>query len=195
MNAIHPSETWNLKQLTRYVVTGLDKIQRLSRRTSVETHRVGHALSIVQQKTKPFGKWTKWLVKHDIPRMTAWEAIKLYESASEEEVAKLTITEAKVKFGIYPEFMVDDEPNSQTTAARQEGDTEQQVNILYRRLKGALETASSLEWEREILYSEEVNEILQFCRQLMQTINEQRKMVHKPKPENTKRYLAHLRSI
>ena len=194
MNAIHPSETWNLKQLTKYVVNGLDKIHRLSRRTSVETHRVGHALSIVQQKTKPFGKWTKWLAKHDIPRMTAWEAIQLFQAASEEEVSLLTITEAKIRYGIYPEFMPD-EGEPPTTAARLEGDTEQQVNILYRRLKGAIETVSTLEWEREILYSEEVNEILQFCRQLMQTINEQRKMVHKPKPENTKRYLTHLRSL
>ena len=101
MNAVHPSETWNLRQLAKYVVARLDKIQRLGRRTSVETHRVGHALSIVQQKTKPNRQWTKWLTKHGIPRTTAWEAIRLFESATEEEMSTLTIMEAKIKYGIY----------------------------------------------------------------------------------------------
>jgi len=196
MNAIHPSETWNLKQLTRYVVTGLDKIQRLSRRTSVETHRVGHALSIVQQMTKPFGKWTKWLAKHDIPRMTAWEAIQLFQAASEEEVALLTITEAKVKYGIYQEFMSDDDESPLAAAKESNGeDVERQVSILYRRLRGAAEAVSSLNWERDLLYSTEVDEILQYCRQVVRAINQQRQKVRQPKRENTKRYLEHLRSL
>ena len=187
-----PNETWELDRLAEYVLTGLAKvaqrerkIRQLNRRTAVETHRIGHALSLAREKTKPTGRWTRWLTKHGIPTTTAWEAIKLFEAASEEDVAAMTISEAKARYGIYPEFMPDDESNSQTAAARQEGDAEQQVNILYRRLKGAIEIVNSLQWEREFIYSEEMNEILQFCRQLMQTINEQRKMVRKPKLENT----------
>ena len=177
-------------------MTGLDKITRLSRRTSVETWRVGHALSIVQQKTKPFGRWTKWLVTHDIPTVTAWEAIRLYESANEEEVSKLTITEAKTKFGIYPEFRADEEePSSSEPKGTNGEDVERQVNTLYRRLRGAAEVVSELQWERDLLYSTEVDEILQFCRRVVRTISEQRKQVPQPKRENTKRYLAHLRSL
>ena len=195
MNAVHPNENWNLSQLAKYVLTRLDKIEQLGRRTSVETHRLGHALSIIQQKTKPFGKWTKWLAKHEIPRTTAWEAIRLFESATEEEVAELTITEAKIRYGIYPEFILD-EPDEETATTREKDeDVERQVNILYRRLKGAAEVVSSLEWERELLYSVEVDEMLQFCDQVVKTINQQRKTVPQPKKENTKRYLAHLRSL
>jgi hypothetical protein len=192
----HPDENWTLEQLGQYIVAGLDKVTRLSRRTSVETWRVGHALSIVQHKTKPFGQWTKWLAKHDIARMTAWEAIRLHESATEEEIAELTITEAKTKFGIYPEFAPDeDEPSSAEPKEASEQDAERQVNTLYRRLKGAAEVVSSLQWERDLLYSTEVDEMLQFCRQVVRSINQQRKKVPQPKRENTKRYLAHLRSL
>ena len=97
---------------------------------------MGHALSIVQQKTKPFGRWTKWLVTHDIPTVTAWDAIKaLRKSANEEEVSKLTITEAKTKFGIYPEFRADEEePSSSEPKGTNGEDVERQVNTLYRRL-------------------------------------------------------------
>ena len=58
-------------------------------------------------------------VFHNIPTVTAWEAIRLYESANEEEVSKLTITEAKTKFGIYPEFRADE---GGTFVQRAEGD-------------------------------------------------------------------------
>ena len=198
MNAVHPSETWNLRQLAKYVVARLDKIERLDRRTSVETHRLGHALSITQQKTKPFGQWMKWLTKHGIPRTTAWEAIRLFESASEEEVSLLTIREAKIKYGIYPEFMVEDEAEQETAATRANGqdvNPERQVDILYRRLKGAAEVVGELQWERELLYSTEVDEILQFCRQMVRAISQQRNKVPQPRRENTKPYLAHLRSL
>ena len=146
--------------------------------------------------TKPFGKWTKWLAKHDIPRMTAWEAIKLYESASEEDVAKLTITEAKVKYGIYQEFMSDDDESPLAASKESNGeDVERQVSILYRRLRGAAEAVSSLNWEGDLLYSTEVDEILQYCRQVVRAISQQRKIIQQPKHENTRRYLEKLRSI
>lgn len=196
-------ESWNLDRLAQYVLAGLEKIarletqvKRLGRRTAVEVHRIGHALSLAQEQTKPRGQWTRWLAKHGIPRMTAWEAIKLYQSATEAEVAKLTITEAKMKFGIYPEFMPEDE-DTLAANGRQPGgaDAEKQLSLVYRRLKAAMETVSSLDWERELLYSIEVDEILQFCQQVVRAISQQRKTVGQPKRENTKRYLAHLRSL
>lgn len=65
----------------------------------------GRALGIAREKTKPNGKWGKWLEKNKIPRSTAWESIRLFQAASEEDLAELTITEAKVQFSIYPELM------------------------------------------------------------------------------------------
>jgi hypothetical protein len=191
-----PNDDWNLSQLVKYVQIRLDKIQRLGRRTSVETHRLGHALSIIQQKTKPFGKWTKWLAKHNIPRQTAWEAIKLYESATEDEVAELTITDAKIKFGIYQEFMIDDD-DEQTTARTREKDedVEQQLALMHRRLKGVAETISSIEWERDLLWSVEVDEVMTFCKAVLRTVTQQRKTVPQPKREDTRPYLAYLRTI
>ena len=195
MNA-RPAETWSLPQLAKYVLTRLDKIQQLGRRTAVETHRLGHALSIAQQKTKPFGQWSKWLAKHEIPRTTAWEAIRLFESASEEEISQLTITEAKVKFGIYSEFMLDDDDEQETdTTIEKDSDPGHQVELMHRRLKGVAETISSIEWERDLLWSVEVDEVLTFCKAVLRTVTQQRNKVPQPKRENTKPYLAHLRSL
>ena len=42
---------------------------------------------------------------------------------------------------------------------------------------------------------EKVDEILEFCRQVARTIKEERNKVGQPKRENTRRYLAHLRSL
>ena len=133
---LRPNDTWRLDELARYALDGLDKIQRLGRRTAVETHRVGHALLIVQQKTKPKRQWLRWLANYNIPRQTAWEAIRLFESATEEEISQLTITEAKVKYGVYSEFMVEDDDEQETAATNEqtEEDVERQVNMLYRRL-------------------------------------------------------------
>ncbi len=202
---IRPNETWNLNQLARYVRTGMErtawleeKVNRLGRRTAVEVHRIGHALYLARAKTKPTRQWGKWLAKHGIPKMTAWEAIRLYESAPEKEVAKLTIMEAKMKFGIYAEFMLDDtEPETAATkeANGQDVNPEQQLNLLYRRLRGAAEVVGELRLETELLYSTEVDEILQFCRQVVRAISNQRKQVPQPKREDTRPYLAYLRSL
>jgi hypothetical protein len=129
--------------------------------------------------------------------MTAWEAIKLYESATEKEIATLTIAEAKMQFGIYPEFAPQEESDTQSKPPKQfPGEVaERQVNILYRRLRGAAEVVTAVNWEQDLLYSTEVDEMLKFCRQVVKTINEQRKQIEQPKPENTKPYLAHLRSL
>jgi len=200
----HPDETWSLPQLARYVQTGLEKVgrlesevRRLGCRTAVEVHRIGHALFLAHEQTKPRRQWTKWLAKNRIPRMTAWEAVKLYRSASEEDVAMLTISEAKVKFGIYPEFAPQDESDAQAKAPRQfSGEVaERQLNVLYRRLKGAAEVVTAVNWEQDLLYSPDVDEILQFCKQVVRTINQQRKTVPQPKPEDTRQYLAELRSL
>jgi len=193
---LRPNDTWRLDELARYALDGLDKIQQLGRRTAVETHRVGHALSIVQQKTKPKRQWLRWLAKYNIPRQTAWEAIRLFESATEEDISQLTITEAKIKFGIYSEFMLDDDDEQETAATREmDVDSEHQVQLLHRRLKNVAETIGSIEWQRELLWSAEVDEVMTFCKAVLRTVTQQRKKVRQPKRENTKPYLEYLRSL
>jgi len=191
-----PNDTWRLDELARYALDGLDKIRQLGRRTSVETHRVGHALSIAQQKTKPKRQWGQWLAKYKISRTTAWEAIKLFESATEEEISQLTITDAKIKYGVYSEFMVDDKAEQETAVEREtDSDPCHQVELMHRRLKGVVETISSIEWQNDLLWSVEVDEVLAFCKEVVRTVSQQRKEVQPPKRENTKPYLAHLRSL
>lgn len=204
MNAAHPSDSWNLDQLAEYVqrslatIAQLDaKARQLGCRTAVETHRLGHALSIVQRKTKLLGQWTKWLTKHRIPRTTAWEAVKLYESASEEELAELTINEAKVKFGIYREFMPEEKEEEVATATAtsvQTEPSERHLVLACRRLKTVLEQFAGMKWKRELLYAPETDELLEFCQQFVASVEQHRRKVRRPKMENTEPYLAELRS-
>ena len=196
-----PDESWILNRIAQYVLLGIEKIARLdakakqlNRREAVEVHRIGHALSIARKTTISLGQWGKWLTKHHIPRTTAWEAIKLYESASEEEMAKLTITEAKMKFGIYPEFQPSETAEA-TVAKEVPQEPDHQLALMHRRLKSVTETINSIDWQKELLWSVEVDEVLMFCKEVVRTINQKRKKVRQPKPENTKRYLARLRSL
>ncbi len=198
-----PNETWDLDTLAEYVLTGLAKvalrerkIRQLNRRTAVETHRIGFALALAREKTKPVGRWGKWLKKHGIPTTTAWEAIKLYGAASEEEVGAMTISEAKARYGIYPEFMPD-EADKQTDVARDMGsqDPGYQLALMHRRLKTVAETINSIEWQKDLLWSVEVDELLKFCKAVLKTVTKQRDRVRQPKRENTRRYLEKLRSL
>lgn len=74
-------------------------------------------------------------------------------------------------------------------------DAERQLSAAYHKVKQALATVGSLDWEPELLYSTECDEILQFCAQLVDTINQQREKIGQPKSENTKPYLDFLRSL
>ncbi len=204
MNSQRPNDSWQLDRLAEYVLAGIAEVDRLgaeaqhlSRLSAVQTHRIGHALCIARDKTKPRGVWGKWLTKHRIPRTTAWEVTKLYESASEEDVSKLTITEAKVKFGIYPEFMpAEENEEAATVAARSAGteSPERQLVLVCRRLTSVLEQLAEMKWKRDILYAPETDELLEFCQQVVDSIQEHRKRVRKPKKENTKPYLEVLRA-
>jgi hypothetical protein len=197
-----PDESWSLNRIAQYVLLGIEKIARLdakakqlNRREAVEVHRIGYALSIARKTTTPLGQWGKWLTKHRIPRTTAWEAIKLYESASEEEMAKLTITEAKMKFGIYPEFQPSENAEQSALAREVPLEPDHQLALMHRRLKSVTMTINSIEWQKDLLWSVEVDEVLTFCKEVVRTINQKRKKVQQPKPENTKRFLANLRSL
>ena len=81
--------------------------------------------------------------------------------------------------------MVEDEADEQPATTKeangQDVNPERQVDILYRRLKGAAEVVGELQWERDLLYSTEVDEILQFCRQVVKAISQQRNKVPQPK--------------
>jgi hypothetical protein len=199
-----PSETWTLERLAEYVLAGLAEVTRLetqamqlSRRSAVQTHQVGHALSIVRGRTKPTRQWSKWLKKHDIPRTTAWEAIKLFESVSEAEVSTMTITEAKARYGIYPEFMPDDETATQPAVAKEMSTQapEQQLCVVHRHLRSVATVVNSIEWKPETIFSVEVDEILEFCEQVATAIIERRKKLRRPRKGDTKEYLAHLQSL
>lgn len=103
-----PDHNWNLEQLTDYV-TGCfttqsemkEDLAAIGRKSTVELFRAGHALHFIREKLKADKAYVQWLEDKSIARTTAHDAIKLYYKAKTEiAVEKLTITEAKVKFGI-----------------------------------------------------------------------------------------------
>lgn len=72
----------------------------LSRRSTVSLYRAGRVLSAIKEKLKLVGNWTKWQKDHKVGVTSAWQAIQLFQRASEEAVSKLTRTEALIKFNI-----------------------------------------------------------------------------------------------
>lgn len=90
-----------------------------------------------------------------------------------------------------------DEDDEQETAATRETDVdpEHQVQLLHRRLKNVAETIGSIEWQRELLWSAEVDEVMTFCKSVLRAVTQQRKKVRQPKRENTRPYLEYLRSL
>jgi hypothetical protein len=103
-----PDHNWSPEQLTRYVKKHLanredmtEQLVAVGRRSTVELFRAGRALHFLRDKLKADNAYVKWLEDNDIARTTAHDAIKLYcKAKSESAVEKLTITEAKVTFGI-----------------------------------------------------------------------------------------------
>jgi hypothetical protein len=105
-----PDESWDLDQLAVYASTGLGEADRLhresiqfDRRSTVQVFRSGRALWFARKKVKSekWGEWGRWLQEHNFKRTSAWEAATLYERAgSEDAVANLTPSEAKIRFGI-----------------------------------------------------------------------------------------------
>ena len=103
-----PNHNWNLEQLTSYVKDCLkcrdemnEDLAALGRKSAVELFRAGRALHFIREKLKVQNAYIKWLEDIGVARTTAHEAIKLYYKAKKESaLEKMTITEAKIKFGV-----------------------------------------------------------------------------------------------
>ncbi len=103
-----PDETWDLHRLAVYAATGISEAGQLragalqmARKSTVQIYRAGRALHFARLKKKADRGWVQWLKDNNIPRTTAWEALELFMSASsEEDIADLTRTQAKKKYGI-----------------------------------------------------------------------------------------------
>lgn len=112
-----PNHNWTQEKLTEYVkecfISRDDMNEQLAfigRRSSVELFRAGYALHLLRDKLKVTGGWEQCLKDNSIPKVTAFEAIRLYykakklwKDAAESEVGKMTITAAKVKLGVIKE--------------------------------------------------------------------------------------------
>jgi hypothetical protein len=103
-----PNHNWTLEKLTDYVTDCFkcrdemnDHLAAIGRKSTVELFRAGHALDVIREKLKADKAYVQWLEDNGIARTTAHDAIKLYYKAkTESAVEKLTITEAKIKFGV-----------------------------------------------------------------------------------------------
>ena len=197
-----PNHNWTLEQLAEYTQAGLSEIQKAGKHTAAQTYRIGRALYFANLKLRVVGKWTAWLEEKGIPAKTATEAIRLYQAVKDEnDVADLTSTQAKTKYGIYqePQRFHFDSPHfsGQNTLAETPSEPpkdEDKVNLAYRRLKDAAEDVDKVKkWTADLLYSTEAEECLRFCQSISQTILKQRKRIKQPKqPQGMKTYLKHL---
>ena len=104
-----PDESWSLEQLAEFATGELKesrKLEReatfLARQSTVRVFWAGRALSLAFRKAKAGGQnWTDWLEERNIPRTTAYEAMKLAKRAKVlGAVAHLSVTDAKEKFGV-----------------------------------------------------------------------------------------------
>jgi len=181
-----PSASWSLKRLADYTTSALGIIRHAGRRMATQTYRIGQALYYAKKKIL---NWDAWLKEHDIPPVTAWEAIKLFEAVeSEEELAGLTATEAKIKYGIYPELEEKEKGNGSGGTRPLPTEPEKLLYLIHRRLKGAaeaielfVESLSAAKWGASILYLPEADEVLQYCREVANSINQERKKTKRPK--------------
>lgn len=103
-----PDDSWHFDRLMAFGAAAVTESGRLlseatclSRRSTVQIYRAGRALSFARTKLPPGQTWGASLKTHNIPRTNAWEAMQLFQrAASEEDVASLTPTEAKHKYGV-----------------------------------------------------------------------------------------------
>ena len=182
-----PSAAWSLKRLADYTTSALGIIRHAGRRMATQTYRIGQALYHAKKKV-PL-KWETWLREHNIPAVTAWEAIKLYEAVkSEEELEGLTATEAKIKYGIYPELEEKEKGDGSGGTRPLPTEPEKLLYLIHRRLKGAaeaielfVESLSGAKWGASILYLPEADEVLQYCREVANSIQQERKKTKRPK--------------
>ncbi|HEY7328057.1 MAG TPA: hypothetical protein VH592_10475 [Gemmataceae bacterium] len=105
-----PDPSWSLERLASYakdeVTCSFHAEQEAvlqAHKSAVHLFRAGHALALARAKCKgeQHGDWKKFKKKHALADTTANDAIRLYENAkTEDALAGLGITEAKVKFGV-----------------------------------------------------------------------------------------------
>jgi hypothetical protein len=103
-----PDDSWDEDRLGRYAAAGLgrhhqllEESVQLGRKSTVQLHRAGRALSLAHKKLKAERRWCTWLRTHGISTTSAWEAMELYRrERSEKEIEGLTPTQAKTKYGI-----------------------------------------------------------------------------------------------
>ncbi len=217
-----PDDSWSLLSLAAYAVAEIEEMHVLGRRTSAQIYRIGRALHFAWRKAFAEAKWKAWLAENNIPERTAWEAIKLYEAVKDEsDLEGLSPTEAKVKFGVYPELALtpehsqSDPPQSSSQNGRagsglQEGDSsgrseeseegiprktpEARVSLAYHRIRDAVEEILGIRWRASYLYSEEADSILENCRKIITCLEKQLKKILRPSPVNDRKFIESLKS-
>lgn len=111
---VQPDKNWTSEQLTKYVKQNLqdrddmkEQLAAIGRNSAVALFRAGHGLQVLRDKLKINSAWEQTLTDEGIGKGTANEAIRLYnkaaarwKGAAETELAKRTITEAKVELGV-----------------------------------------------------------------------------------------------
>jgi hypothetical protein len=96
-----PTAEWKLDELANYAIKMLNAYREGPVRMAIDVFRFGHALSLAKAKLKQRKEWVEWQSKHDLPRPTVNQAIRLYQHFGEESALEgKTIMVAKREAGI-----------------------------------------------------------------------------------------------
>lgn len=102
-----PKASWSVEELTTYVKERLGEARRLNqealglrRKSAVEVYEAGSALKLIKQKLKLEKTWKSWVAENELKFSTVSEAIRLFEKSTPDEIANLTISQAKRCYGI-----------------------------------------------------------------------------------------------
>ena len=94
-----PEDSWKTETLEGYAVHHHTEYLGLQRRSAVHLYRAGLAFRLIRERSKGERKWCSWQDQHEIPRTTAWEAIKLADDFKSEESACWTWNHRSQTYG------------------------------------------------------------------------------------------------
>ncbi|MGA2256070.1 MAG: hypothetical protein ABSG53_15595 [Thermoguttaceae bacterium] len=95
-----PDESWSETELNTYAKHHHNQFRHHDKKAAIHVRRLGAAL-VQLRPNFDYGQWEPALKKLGISVTTAWRAMKLFESATEEQVAKLKIVAAYEKYGLF----------------------------------------------------------------------------------------------
>ena len=97
-----PNENSTLDELGAYALVKQNRIIANDKRNGEDLWLMGQALTWAFNKT-PHGEWEKWFKAQGLKKTYVWQARKLYEKATLDQVTNIGLTKALRKFKVVAE--------------------------------------------------------------------------------------------